>query len=135
MIDLYCDRPMEEGTLIMGSSVKLSPKRKVVVKQHGALVQSGTVLRSLDEVLVEVEPPSTQAVLEIRGGNGDIAFVNGGCEGSRVLKLGTLLPARDVADGASSPFSIVVGWASSYNSGVFVSEPFDLVYQPVSSEL
>eukprot|EP00981_Chlorochromonas_danica_P009961 scaffold2913_cov181-Ochromonas_danica.AAC.55 len=134
-----CEKSLEVGTVIMNKAVVAKSDRTVIVKQHGVVLNNATVLSSIEEVEVEISPPTSQVVFELRGDphRDVIIFHKGSCGGKRVEKKGKLI-TRDLEgfsgdDSSPITFTLTAAWAATYTSGVVVTLPFQLTWQPSSA--
>ncbi len=106
----------------MGKAVENSADRKVIVKYQDVVIQNLTVVNDLSGITVTLDPPSIQSVLELHSID-NVKFVEGGCNGKRIKRSGKLEVVQP--DYVNDIAITVTGcWATSYSSGVKMSEPF-----------
>lgn len=134
MIGDHCGRSLDVGTEIMNIPVVASNDKTIAVTQNMIALESGAVVRSLEGIEVTISPKTSQGVLEVTGDG--ISFVGGYCGGNRIVgKSGALVASLASHEGQSVSVSIRGAWATSYNSGVKVTAPYYLSYQPIGQDL
>ncbi len=126
LVQKDCSTLIEEGVVMMGKEVEFSSDRIVVAKLKGETLINGSVINSLEAVEFEIEPKSTQSILEVRT-NG-VEFIGGKCNGRRVLKKGSLvITSSDIFQNSGMIEIKVFGaWAASMTTGVKKTADFTL---------
>eukprot|EP01041_Mallomonas_annulata_P011459 gene11459-23966_t len=118
----YCDRPLTEGTVIMGQKVKLNITSSVEVLRGDVSLRDGDVYYPSEILLVRTVPKTNEVVLETSGG---AVFINGGCQGRRSTIHGSNLSMPASAGNVS----IWAGWAKTFSSGVKITPSITLCPQ------
>ena len=140
----YCDKELVEGSVMMGTPVRKNVERTLrVTRLSGDSVEMITHYTPGESLLVKLDPPSRQCVLEVEVevDADDAAFVDGTCANNRRVlcdKLGrnqgSLL---QIGDNASGVLTIKSGWAKSFGDGVQLSPSLELhpLPKPQNEEL
>lgn len=126
LVQKDCATLIEEGVVMMGKEVEFSSDRTIVAKLNGETLINGSVINSLEAVEFEIDPKSSQSVLEVRT-NG-VEFISGKCNGRRVLKKGSLVITSSGIFQNSGLIEIKVfgAWATSMTTGVKKTADFTL---------
>ena len=118
---LACDIALEDGVVIMGSAVETNRKRTLKVFQNEKEINNGSVLSSLENIIVKLEPKSSQMILDAEGAS----FIGGSCSGKRSMKNAVeLYIMPEILNGGV--VKLVGAWARTYEEGVKLTEPFTL---------
>lgn len=124
----YCDAPLIEGEIMMGSSLIISKKRVIKVMHGGRELQHGDYYSPDGDLEIFIEPPVNQMVLEVRGG---ARFVNGWCaDADRSNTNGAVI--RLVDNPQVDEISVIGAWAESFSGGVKLTPNVFTVYRSLS---
>eukprot|EP01031_Cornospumella_fuschlensis_P033385 gene33385-40389_t len=126
MTEEHCDRKLDVGVEIMAIPVEESSQRLIVVKKGDQVIENNAVVGSLEGLIVELSPKTTQTLLEVD--SPAAMFKDGKCGGRRVLKNGELKARDDALGNSRHEISIKAGWSTSY--AVKLAPTFTIIYDP-----
>jgi hypothetical protein len=113
----------------MNNPVEIGDKFKLIAKIGDTLFANGSEIFDLEKVVFELSPVTAQSVIESRSQN--FVFKDGGCKGRRVAKKGSLMASTEVQGEALQEIRVVGAWATSYNSGVKLTNDYIFYYKPI----
>lgn len=131
LIHEQCNRPMEEGVIMMGKPVQYKPSYHLeVISSNGLLVnnQSHIYIDNNVDILVSLQPKITQMVLEIRSSEGNVTFHDGFCNSKRTIRNRSKIVFDGLTSSSGSASAVRVElravWAETYSEGVRITDPF-----------
>lgn len=131
MVNQRCDLDLSVGVHVMNNPVEIGDKFKLIAKIGDTLFANGSEIFDLEKVVFELSPVTAQSVIESR--NQNFTFKDGGCKGRRITKRGSLIASIEVQGDSLQEIRVVGAWATSYNSGVKMTNDYIFYYKPIPS--
>mmetsp|Transcript_21091 Transcript_21091/g.21209 ORF Transcript_21091/g.21209 Transcript_21091/m.21209 type:complete len:163 (-) Transcript_21091:255-743(-) len=115
----FCDRPLMEGTIIMGKKVALNDTSFVQIFRGELQLKNGDNYFPSEYLTVSAVPRTNEVIFEVYGGG---IFSKGGCKGLRSTSQKSIL----MMPNAAVNVSVWAGWAKTYSSGVKITRKLTL---------